>query len=113
MHRCINQTWADEVDPDPLRRQFCGRAGCQPELSVLRGDVGSAACYAEKRVHCPDVDNGSATSASKNRWGLILQAEKVAFEVRIEDAIPILLGEIRDSSKSSLDSGIVHCIVEP
>src|ERR1039457_3955356 len=60
MHRRIDESRTNEVDPDSLRRQLRGNARSQPDLSVLRGHVRRAGGEAEKGVDGTDVDDRAA-----------------------------------------------------
>jgi len=112
MHRRVNDAWADEVNPDPQRRQLRGHACGQADQTVFRRNVGSAGREAEERVNGPNVDDRPAVSARKHGWSLVLQTQKSALQVDVEDAVPFLLRQVHDACELPLDARVIHGVVE-
>src|ERR1700690_2514486 len=107
MHRRIDKSGAHEVDPDSVRRQLAGSTCSQANLTMLRGDVRRAGGETEKRVYRADIDDRSALFASEQGSGLILHAEKVAFQVDAEDSVPFFLGKVHDSREVPLNAALL------
>ena len=111
-HRRINDAWADEVDPDPLGRQLRGCACRQADQTVFRRDIGRAGSETQKRVNGPNVDNRPVMSARKHGSSLILQTQKSALQIDIEDSVPFLLGQLHDACELPFDARVIHGVVE-
>jgi len=61
-------------------------------LSVFRSDVRRAGGETEERVYGTTVYDRTAMSARKDRPCLVLQTQKGALQVRVENSLPFLLG---------------------
>ena len=108
MHLRIEETGAYEVGPDSLRGQLCGNTRGQPDQSVFRSGVRGAGGKAEKRIYGSNVTIAPPRPpASLADSCCMLYAEKGAFEVDVENPVPFLRCQIRDSGELPLNARVV------
>ena len=98
MHLRVDETRAYEVGPDSLRGQLWETLEVNPISPCFRSGVRGAGGKPRKGFYGSNVDDSTTA---------MLHAEKGAFEVDVENPVPFLLRQIRDSGELPLNARVV------
>ena len=95
-----------------MARIPCGASSAEtlevnPDQSVFRSGARGAGGKAEKRIYRSNVDDSTTAAAGEHDSHFMLYAEKGAFEVDVENPVPFLLWQIRDSGELPLNARVV------
>src|SRR5450755_1297517 len=88
MHRCVDKSWAHQIDPDTLRREFRRNTAGQADQSMFGSNICGTGGKAKKGIYGSDIDDRTTVAAGEHGSRFILHAQIGAFQVDVENLIP-------------------------